>query len=262
MSVEIYIPSQVLEQLETENEDALRERAMAAVDELQVAITQAVPRLAAVANAEGGRLMTAAAFMLRANDLLRGARATEREVEVCVLALRTVLELSIIGRYLVVGPHAGDEFSRRVRDGHALETKLAAQVGSENAPLPEFLEVVAVETTKSPRQLSTLAEELDQVDGRAPEGEGSALYCYRLLYKHVSNVLTHANALSIKRYTHREGDVLTLHEAGEPAIRLPNVLAASCLLYDLARDVLGALDVSTEDLPTVLSRSLPTVGPD
>lgn len=254
-NMQLYVPTYILEQLRDENEAAISERAMSAVDDLQAAIDAAIPSLVAVADAEGGRLMTAAAFMLRANDLLRGARSTESEVEVSVLALRSVVELSIVGRYFVVGPNAADELARRIRDGHKLETTLATQVGTENAPLPDFLEEIAAQATKTPRPLSTLAEELDVLDRRTPGDEGSLVYCYRLLYKYVSNVLTHANALSIKRYTDRDGDVLTLHHPSVPAVSTPNVLAAGCLLYDLARDVFRALAVPTETLPTVLSRS-------
>ena len=253
-AMELYVPTGILEQLQAEKEDVLRQRAMAAVDDLQVAITAAVPRLAAVADATGGRLMTAAAFMLRANDLLRGARATESEPEVCALVLRTVFELAVVARYFVVGPHAVDEFSRRIRYGHDEEAKLAVQVGTTNAALPQFLQQVAAATSKAPRTLATLAQELDEIDRRKAGEEGSVLFCYRLLYKHVSNVLSHANALSIKRYTKGEGHLLTLRQATEPAIRTPSVLAVACFVYDLAHAVFAALEVPTGPLPAVLSR--------
>lgn len=255
--MELYVPSYVLEQLQIQRDEEARARAMELVDDMQSTIYAATPRLAAVADEEGGRLMTAAAFMLRANDLLREARQVELHVHVCALALRSVLELSIVGRYFVVGKNGADEFARRIKDGHDIETKLAEQVDTTNVPLPPFLAEVAATVTKAPRQLSVLATELDRSEQREPGEEGSLLYMYRLLYKFVSNVLTHANAMSIKRYTVRHGDAILLQHATEPAVTTPNIVATACLLCDLARDVFDALDVSSDGLPDVFRRPLP-----
>lgn len=257
MAMELYVPGYVRDQLRVRNEQVLRDQAMTLVDEVQGAVDNAVDRLAAVADAKGGRLMTAAAFMLRANDLLRSARAVEHEIEVCALSLRSVVELSIVGRYLVAGPDAADEFAARISSAHDEETKLAAQIGSANAPLPQFLQAVAASSPRGPRSLADLAKELDGIDGREPGAEGSLLYMYRLLYKYPSNALTHANALSIKRYTDRHGDALLLHRPTQPVIGTPNVLAAACLINDLARDVFRALQVPTDELPGEVSRPGP-----
>jgi hypothetical protein len=255
--MELYVPGYVRDQLREQNEQALREQAMTLVDRVQRAVDCSVDRLAAVADAEGGRLMTAAAFMLRANDLLRGARAVEHEIEVCALALRSVVELSIVGRYFVVGPNAAAEFAARISAAHDEETKLAAQIGSANAPLPPFLDAVAAHSPRGPPSLAHLTEELDGIDEREPGAEGSLLYMYRLLYKYPSSVLTHANPLSIKRYTDRHGDALLLRRPTERAMTTPNVLAAACLINDLAFDLLRALQLSVDELPREVSRPRP-----
>jgi hypothetical protein len=252
--MELYVPSYVRDQLRARSDEGLRDQAMALVDRLQDTLDEAVPRLVAIAGPDGGRLMTAAAFMLRANVLLRGARAVERQLEVCALALRSVVELAIVGRYFVTGPDASDEFAARIRAGHEQETRLASQIGSTNAPLPGFLQSVAASSTRGPRTLADLARRLDGVDRRSPGAEGSLLYMYRLLYQYSSNVLTHANALSIKRYTDRHGDVLLLRHPTEPAISTPNILAAACLIGDLAFDLFPALQMSTDGLPSEIHR--------
>jgi len=195
--------------------------------------------------------MTAGAFMLRANDLLRSARAIEAEPEASALALRSVIELSITGRYFVVGPDAADEFARAIRDAHDQETKLAEQVKFMNAPLPMPLETLAAQASGKSKSLYKLAEKLDIRDGMKPGDIGSLVYIYRFMFQAVSNTLTHANALSIKQYMTSENDVLRLHKStGRPLV--PNAIVVACLLCELAADVFGALSVSTHALPKPL----------
>ena len=240
----LFLPSGAYKQLQNEKYSYL-------LDELRDAVVQAAGQCVAVANAEGGRLMTAGGFMLRANSLLQSARAVEAESEACALALRSVIELSIMGRYFVVGPDAADEFAKAIRKAHESETKLAIHVGLRNAPLPPPLQDAAARASGKPKSLSDLAEGLDVADGMTPGDPGSLVYFYRLWYQVVSNTLTHANPLSTKDYVSEQNGVLHLHDGAGRSLP-PNVIAIACLLCELAADLLGELNVSIEALPKPL----------
>jgi predicted protein tyrosine phosphatase len=227
------------------------ERFAYVLDELQTAIDQSAEKCVGVENAEDGRLMTAGAFMLRANDLFRTARAVEAQREACSLTLRSVFELSITGRYFVVGPGAADEFAKAIRDAHKLETQLAKSVGLANADLPLPLQDLVTNASGKSKSLYTMAKELDVIDGIAPGDRGSLVYIYRLCYQAVSNTLTHANALSIKQYMGSENGMLRLHQAVGRSVQ-PNPFAIASLLCEFAADVLASLKVSSDDLPEPL----------
>jgi hypothetical protein len=240
----LLVPADAYEQMQNE-------RYAYVLDDLQTAIVQSSDKCVGVENAEDGRLMTAGALMLRANDLFRTARAVEAQREACSLTLRSVFELSITGRYFVVGPDAADEFARAIRDAHKLETQLAKSLDLENADLPLPLQDLATNASGRSKTLYAMAKELDGIDGITPGDRGSLVYTYRLCYQAVSNTLTHANALSIKQYMGSENGILRLHQATGHSTK-PNIFAIASLLSELAADVLAALNVPGDDLPKPL----------
>ena len=70
-------------------------------------------------------------------------------------------------------------------------------------------------------------------------------------------MLTHANALSIKRYTDRQGDTLLLRRPTERAITTPNVLGAACLINLISVRRISSAPTFRGRLPSEVSRPRP-----
>ena len=172
----------------------------------------------------------------------------------CVLSLRSVLELAVVGRYLICGPDAEDEFARRLNAAIKKESGLAARIGAASAGPPDFLLPLIDPNARPPRSMPALAEQLDAIDDRTAGQPGSVLFMYWFLHQYVSNSGSHANVLSIKHYAKREGDVLMLQPASKGVFETPPVLQAACMVYDLAKAVFEALGIPVDSLPTILSR--------
>ena len=75
VSVELFLPSSALSAVRSAQEEADRERAFALVDQLQDAIDEATPQMAAVASEDGARTIAAGILLIRANTFLREVRA-------------------------------------------------------------------------------------------------------------------------------------------------------------------------------------------
>src|SRR3989442_853513 len=97
--MEIWVPPQVIEKLAAEQQAARRRQIDRLVDELQNSVDAAVPRMASVASEQGAREMTAAIFLLRANELMREVRRASG-VMLQSLGLRSIFELLAVGRFL------------------------------------------------------------------------------------------------------------------------------------------------------------------
>lgn len=255
--VTFFVPITIFDKLTAEQQAASLERANEIVDELQTVIDGSRARLVDVANLDGARRMTAATFLVCANDLLREVRSASDELRLQILGVRSVVELIVVGRYLLVGRDAADEFQRRLNDSLEKDERAARDAGVPFAGAPEFLSTLVDPDARPPRSISALAEQLDAIDGREPEDGYSIVACYRLLHRHVSNSGSHASVSSIKRYTKRDGDILMIDPDGEPVFSRPPVLIVASLLRDLAADVFEALGLSLADLPADLHRPAP-----
>jgi hypothetical protein len=254
----IFLPVSAIEGIQRAQLDADQERADKLVDQLLAAVAAQTPSMVEVVTEEGDReegprKMIAAVFLLRACELLKEVRSTEDEM-LQSLGLRTVFELAVVGRYLLVDDHGADEFRRRVAAAMADEERMARAIKITSPGAPDFLAHVVADEQKSPRKVKDIADALDRIDGRRSDGRFSAAHAYLLTYAYVSNAGTHANVLSAKRFLKREGALLSIEPNPPPIFQEPAVLLVACFVRELADAVLMQLGLPTTGLPEELRR--------
>lgn len=252
--MDLFLPYSAIADIEEDERAATQKRAEVLVDALQAEIDAAVVRMADVATEDGGRRMTAAIFLVRANALLREVRAAIGCVTLQVLGLRSAFELVVVARFILVAAEGADEFRRRVNDSLSEDQKLADQIDSPMGVPADFLLSIVDPDAKRPRDLYALATTLDRLDRRADSDRYSLRACYRLVHKFVSNTGSHANVSSIKRHSRREGDVLLIEPNPDPIFREPPVLLIAALVRELALEVFESLQLSTAALPDEIRR--------
>ena len=135
----LWIPATAAIAMDADDASRPRARADQLVDLLQAEIESAVGRLVAVANEDGARRMAAAIFLVRANGLLEECRTAVSTPTICVLGLRSVFELAVVGRYMLVGIDAQDEFARRFNDALGQEGQLAVDFHVNAGGAVDFL---------------------------------------------------------------------------------------------------------------------------
>lgn len=251
--VEIFLPRTAIDELEESQRAELRAMAERFIDQLQDAIDAAKPAMTAAADEDGAREMTAAIFLLRANDLLREIRVAAG-LMVQTLGLRSAFELLAVGRFFLVDADGADEFRRRLNDSLVKEGRLAPMLGATTRPPADFLAHLVEDKSKPPRDLATIARKLDRHDGLTAENDYSAQRIYALAYSHVSNSGSHASLSSIKRYTRTDGPVLFVNVKPETLFRQPPVLLLGGMMRDLASKVFETLRLSQDTLPDGLVR--------
>jgi hypothetical protein len=198
--------------------------------------------------------MTAAVFLLRACELLKQVRSAEGDEMLQSLGLRTVFELALVGRFLLVDEHGADEFRRRLKSALGDEERMTRAIAITAPGAPDFLADVVAKKQERPRSLRVIADGLDRIDGRQSDDRYSAAHVYLLTYAYVSNAGTHANVLSAKRFTKREDALLSIEADPPPIFNEPAVLLVTCFVRELADAILSQLQLPTNGLPAELAR--------
>jgi hypothetical protein len=250
----LFVPIGAIEGIQRAQMEATQQRVDELIDQLQVEVAARTSSMVAIATEEGARQMAAAIFLLRACELLKETRAADGDVMLQSLGLRTIFELAIVGRFLVVHPAGVDEFRRRFTAGLEDEESLARVAGVEPGGAPDFLADIAATDQKKPRDLAAIAQTLDRIDKRESEKLHSAVRTYKLVYGYVSNAGSHAHVLSIKRFTKREDSLLSIDPHPRPIFEQPSLLLVVCFLRELAEAVFTILGLPTDGLPTEIQR--------
>jgi hypothetical protein len=198
--------------------DRTRRQVDAAIDQMVQAVVEKRELLVQIANAVGARKHAAAAMLQRALELLAAARVADRYEgtrPVVELAARTTFEVTTRARFLLSSPQGDDEFTGMVTDFSKKDKQLARAIHKDAAPLPDFL-LPLVDPTgkKAPKDLWSICDALDKLDGRTEGDHYSARGSYDILYRWLSNAAAHGGLGAIRRFTRSENGVL--HLVGSP----------------------------------------------
>ena len=251
--MDLFLSRAAIEGLNAERKAAWQATADGLTDQLLDEVKAQTERMVEVPNEDGARAMTATIFLLRAVELLREIRDTDGTT-LHILGLRTVFELAIAGRYLLDHPDGADEYRRLFSKDMESEKALAQSFENAVAPPPPFLAHILESTQEGPRALLDLARGIDALEGRAGSEDFSAERSWRLVHKYVSQSVSHANAVSIKRFTTGKDGVLGVKPDPPPVFTDPPDLLVTCFVADLARSVFAHHNITSDRLPEEFQR--------
>jgi hypothetical protein len=234
-----------------------------AIDSFVVAVESSRPRMRASPDLDGYRMITAAALLMRGLELLADLRRGSEfgPQPLTELGTRSIFEIAVRGRYLLASDNAQDEFVRMCGEFRKGEKRLAQRLGlAPQASLPPLLVSHVREDLKRARDLATLAEELDTLDGYSIDDANSAIRTYARLYGWLSGAAAHAGIATIKRFVAVTGDELHLVDTPDPLTTTATTATSAAWLGELAIAVFEAFAIHTPDLrPIGVHRPPPRV---
>jgi len=133
-----------------------------------------------------------------------------------------------------------------VSDFATKDAALAKRISQPPAPLPDFLAAVVDPVSKQPRNLWTVCEALDKLDGRPIKDKFSARGSYVALYQWLSNAAAHGGLGALRRLVREEQGVLHLVDRQEPMTTHWPIPVFAGHVGELARVVLDAFGQPTE----------------
>lgn len=199
------------------------------------------------ADAAGLRLATATGLLFRGLELLDAARlCLQRPLgPAAELLMRSAIEVVLRGRYLLVGQDRDDEYARLLGDylrrgeAHSKTTGFAF-----GGVAPWVLQVVKP-STKPPRDLAAVAQDLDRYSGQEVTSRWSATWLYDWLYRWLSNSAEHAGIAAVGRFIEQR-DVVNPTPPPLTERRWHVLIAAH--LGELAQEVYRSFGVPTDVL--------------
>jgi hypothetical protein len=204
---------------------------------------------------DGSRTATAAAYLARGLVLLEEGEECSSARNLSELGLRVIFELATRGRYLIVHPDGSDEYLRMLGALLKSEEKHSKALGTLAPGLPPFLASEVSRTGKKPRDLASIARELDDIDGRSKDDPHSARKGYAVIYGPVSDSAVHASLQMVKRFSSGDGGVLTITTNPPPLLTGRPLVVAAGRLGDLALDVFDSFDLNSDALRATGVRS-------
>jgi len=208
---------------------------------------------------DGSRTTTAAVYLARGLVLLEEGEANPDARNLGELGLRTIFEVATRGRHLLVHPDGPEEYLRLLGALLKSERKHSKALRTNASGLPPFLATEVPADTKKPRDLASIARDLDDVDERSVDDPHSAQRGYVVIYGPVSDSATHASLQMVKRYSSGDGGVLTVKTNPPPLLTGRPLVVAAGRLGDLALDVFATFDIDQAELRATGVRS---PGPD